>query len=66
LFGNPQKGLPIFPKNETLGSMSKISYGFRTSLILSFSVFVTISSVFWDKKCHNNIGIIIDLVNIKF
>ena len=33
LFGNPQKGLPIFPKNEILGNMSKISYGFRTSLL---------------------------------
>jgi len=34
LFGNPQKGLPIFPKNEILGNMGKISYGFRTSLFL--------------------------------
>jgi len=34
LFGNPQKDLPIFPKNEIIGNMGKISYGFRTSLLL--------------------------------
>jgi len=38
LFGNPQKGLPIFSKNEILGNMGKISYGFRTSLIKKWVV----------------------------